>query len=363
LTYAGYGFLPTLPIPGIYWHAHEMIYGFCAAIIAGFLLTAVPNWTGQPYFDGKGLATLFSLWVGARIAFFFGSDGLLAAMVLDTLFYSVLLLVLYKPIALSKQWKQGAVLGKVLFLLVGSSAFYLGALGVYSKGYFLGIYLGFYVVVGLILTILRRILPSFIEAAAKSNVELRRSVFLDRCSIFLYVLFLLALFVDFSAGWYKLLALPLALVHLTRLLHWYHRSAWANVLVWTLLLAYSFFPLGFLLLFLSYFLLLDELLALHTFAFGGMGFVIMSMMCRVTLGHGGGKVFRPPSGTLIIFVFLALGFLFRVLIPLVRADIYMVALFAAATCWAVSFFLYLFLYRMFLLPVMFQREVSKNERT
>lgn len=362
LIYSGRLSYQLTAVPALYWHAHEMIYGFTSAIIAGFLLTAVPRWTEQPYLSGARLAALFLLWIAARLALFAGESGLLLASLLNSSFLFSLSYLLFQPIARSRRWQHSAVIGKVVFLMLGSCLFYLGALQIYPAGLSIGVYLGFYTVVGLILTILRRVLPAFIEAAAKDNVLLRRNTFLDRSSLILLVLFIISVVFYRSSGIHQLLALPLALVHARRCADWYHGSIWQNVLVWSLYISYCIFPIGFLLLFLSYFSIINGFLALHTFAFGAIGFVILSMMCRVTLGHGGGRVFDPPRGTSSIFYLLVMGIVFRIVVPIFKPDIYIFAVATAAIFWSAALILYLYIYRLYLLPGLFSSKVNSGGR-
>ncbi len=132
------------------WHAHEMIYGFGVAVIAGFLLTAVKNWTGIPTLHGLGLLALFTLWALARILFILGTPFILIAAIFDLSFILFLTGAVVYPIVKAKQFKkQFGIIGKLVFLTVGNIFFYLGVIGFVEQGMFLSLYGGLYMIIGL----------------------------------------------------------------------------------------------------------------------------------------------------------------------------------------------------------------------
>ena len=126
LVYFSKGFINIEHISASQWHAHEMLYGYGMAVVAGFLLTAVKNWTSLPTLHGKPLAILFSLWCIARVLFLFGTTFLPWAATVDLLFGFMLIVVITVPIIKAKQWMQLAVVVKVLLLFIGNLVFYLG---------------------------------------------------------------------------------------------------------------------------------------------------------------------------------------------------------------------------------------------
>ena len=162
-----FGVLPArnLALPGFYWHAHQMIYGYVMAVIAGFLLTAVSNWTGMRTTSGGRLLLLATLWLGARIAWLPAVGAWQVAALLDASFSIGLVLGIVPPVIRARQWRQMAVLSKVVLLMVGNACCYLAVAGVFPQGLHIGIYGGFYLLMGLILTLARRVIPFFIERA------------------------------------------------------------------------------------------------------------------------------------------------------------------------------------------------------
>jgi uncharacterized protein involved in response to NO len=111
------------------WHAHEMLFGFASAVLAGFLLTAVPNWTGRLPVSGKPLVWLFALWCAGRI-FLLVPDtvGVVTAATVDGLFLPALLTICAREVIAGRKWKDLKVLGGLLALSVANIVFHLAAI-------------------------------------------------------------------------------------------------------------------------------------------------------------------------------------------------------------------------------------------
>jgi len=175
------------------WHAHEMVYGYSVAVISGFLLTAVKNWTGEQTLYGPGLCGLFLIWVVARILFLFGTSFIFIAAFFDMLFMLCLISAIAYPIVKTRQWRQTGILAKLILLTIGNGLFYLGAAGMIEQGIYWGIYGGLLLIIGLILTLGRRVIPFFIEGGVSYPVHLVNYKWIDRSSLVL----LLAFFIFF----------------------------------------------------------------------------------------------------------------------------------------------------------------------
>ena len=144
------------------WHAHEMLYGYGLAVIAGFLLTAVKNWTGVQTVHGKALFALFAVWALARLLMLAGTEFIAIAAVLDLLFGLLLMAAVAHPIIKVRQWQQLAVLSKLIIIVAGNGLFYLGALGYAENVVHLSLYGALYLIISLIMLIGRRVIPFFI---------------------------------------------------------------------------------------------------------------------------------------------------------------------------------------------------------
>jgi uncharacterized protein involved in response to NO len=323
------------------WHAHELIYGYAMAVIAGFLLTAVKNWTGIQTARGWKLLAMFSLWAIARITLFFGDTFIAVAAVADLVFVTALCIGVIIPVWRSKQWRQLAILSKLVLLGVANLLFYAGSLGFLQEGSRWGVYMGLYLVVGLILTMGRRVIPGFIERGVGYAVELRNRRWVDLSSMVLFVLFfVLDTFTAFKgiAGW---TAAALFVVHSVRAIGWHTFGIWTKPLLWSLYLAHLFITLGFGLYALN--ALADigpYFLGIHAFAVGGIGIITMSMMARVSLGHTGRDVHAPPGSIRWALALVLIAAVVRVLVPMGDGQHYPALMVLSAALWICGFVLF-----------------------
>lgn len=328
---------PLRSMSSFQWHAHEMIYGYSLAVIAGFLLTAVSNWTGIRTLHGAPLGALVGLWAAARLAMLFGDALIEAAAVLDLAFVAALGVAVARPIVRARQWRQAGVLVKLVLMGVGSACFYLGALGYLEPGLHWGVYGGLYLVLGLVLTIGRRVIPSFIEGGVGYPVKLFNARFLDISSLVLFLaLFIVELFVP-NQNALTGIAAALFVVNAARLVGWHTPGIWKKPLLWSLYVAYAFIVAGFLLLALSGFAGTSKFAAIHAFAYGGIGVVTLSMMVRVSLGHTGRDVHNPPRLAGIALLALSIGAACRVFLPVLLPGYYPVWIALSQLLWIGAF--------------------------
>lgn len=342
-----YSFGYSLPMQGLssfQWHAHEMIYGYTLAVIAGFLLTAVKNWTGISPISRNLLFFLFIIWIAARLSFSFAADKLWLAASLDLLFSIILIATVSRPVLQTRQWKQLAVISKLMIIVSFNGLFYAGALGWLDNGIFLGIYGGLYLVLGLILTMGRRVIPFFIEKGVATPVTVFNSKLLDISSLILFVVFFISeLFLNQQAL-SAYLALGLFVVNSVRLIGWHTSGIWNKSLLWSLYLSFWFITFGFLLFAAGHWFALSPYLAIHAFAYGGVGLITISMMSRVSLGHSGRSVAEPPKTIAYAFVLLLLGAVSRVFLPLLDMSFYSVWIGISQALWLAAFLMFVVIY-------------------
>lgn len=338
LTYPG----GTFGVSAMTWHAHEMVYGYSAAVIAGFLLTAAKNWTGQPTAQGPVLFLLALLWLVARMAWLQGM--MIVAAVTDMLFLLLLITALTRPIAQTKKWQHMAVISKVMLLLVLNALFYLGVFGYVADGVHLGVYGGLYLIIGLIQMMGRRLFPFFVALASKKQVELPNNAWLDRALLLLFLVFYIAELAKFPEWIGGYAALLIFVGSAMRLVRWYTQILWRQPLLWVLYIAMWAIALGFLLHFLVLYLTLSPFIALHAMAYGGVGLVSIGMMARVSLGHTGRDVYKPPAMLKLVFVLLVVGMIIRVLLPIVLPIQYLWWIAVSQLCWVLGFVFFLMLY-------------------
>ncbi len=330
--------LPMASIAPIYWHAHEMIYGYVMAVVAGFLLTAVGNWTGVSTFRGPPLALLLLCWIIGRIAFFLPTDrALLLAAGADLLFMVGLIVGVSLPVIKVRQWKQLGIISKLLLMLFANGFFYAGILGYLDQGVRWGLYLGLYLILALVFVMARRVIPFFIERGVAEEFSARNRLWLDVSSLVLFTAWaVLDIFTQQSnpVAW---LSVALFAIHLWRLRDWYTPGIWKVPLLWSLYIAYAFLAIGFLLKALSVWQSVAPQLAVHAFAFGGIGLITIAMMSRVALGHTGREVSSPPAIMAPVFALLIVGAVFRVLVPAMVESHYTLWIALSQGLWIVGF--------------------------
>jgi len=297
----------------------------------------VQNWTGKPTASGKALIALVLLWAVARIAMLFGDRFIAVAGFFDMLFMLGLMIAVAMPIAEAKQWKQLGVLSKLVLLMLGNLSFYLGALGLLLPGTYWGIYGGLLLVIGLILTIARRVVPFFIERSVGYPVQLYNARWLDITSFVLFALFFIAELFLATPGLVFVLAGGLFIVTSVRLYGWHTAGIWEKPLLWSLFIALLFIDLGFLMFALNIVIDVPRLLAIHAFAVGGVGLITLAMMSRVSLGHTGRDIGNPPLVVSIACLCLIAAALFRVIVPLFAMEQYQMWIMVSQVLWIAAF--------------------------
>jgi uncharacterized protein involved in response to NO len=344
LVYAGQISVDVNNISISQWHAHEMLYGYGLAIVAGFLLTAVKNWTGMPTTTGKPLMGLFALWCIARILFLFGSNYMLMAAVADLLFGLILIIVITIPIIKVKQWKQLAVVSKVLLLVVGNVVFFLGYFGFLSNGMLYATNGAVLLFISLILMIGRRVIPFFIERGVATKVTLKQYQWLDISILVVFLaLFLNAIFIH-APYFTSIFAWTLFVLNGFRLLNWHTTGIWRVPLLWSLYLSVWLINLGFLFYGLQDNASRMSIFTLHLFTVGGIGLITIGMMARVSLGHTGRDIRKPSPWVSIAFLSMLASVVFRVLLPMLNMQLYTTWVFCSAIFWMLGFAIFAMIY-------------------
>lgn len=332
-------------LPPVTWHAHEMIYGYGMAVIAGFLLTAVKNWTNIQTPHGWPLFLLFLIWLFARVIPFFGESVAVEVIaILDNLFLVLLLVSVALPIIKTKQWKNMGIVSKIFLMLASNVVFYLGVLGMLEHGVRWGLYSGLYLILALIFTMGRRVIPFFIERGVGYPVQLKNWKWLDISSLVIFLLFWITDLATPDSILVALFCVVLFLLHGVRMFGWYTRGIWQNPLLWVLYLAYGFIVVGFAFKAAVFAFGISPYLAVHAFAFGGIAMMTMGMMSRVSLGHTGRSVSEPPAVLFWMFAILFIGAVIRVFMPLLDQSHYTIWIALSQVLWMVSFSIFLFIY-------------------
>ncbi len=345
---------PRLPFSTMHWHAHEMVFGYGMAVVAGFLLTAVRNWTQVNTLKGFQLASLATLWLAARIAGWLIPEQALPMMVLDLAFDLWLSVAIFSPILRAKQHEQIGIASKLVLLTLANLCFYLGVSGVLEQGVMWGLYSGLYVLLALVYSMARRVLPMFIERGVGYPVKLRNRAWIDRSSIYLFVLFLVSDVFWRNVAVTAALAGFLFATHAMRLAGWHTRGIWNKPLLWVLYVGYGGATFGFLLKALAPFLSLSPSIALHAFALGGIGMMTAGMMARISLGHTGRDIQQHSRLLAPAFMSLFAAYVARVLMPMITPEYYLLWLGVAQAAWIIAFALLIWVYA----PILVKRRID-----
>ncbi|RGP38980.1 NnrS family protein [Pseudotabrizicola alkalilacus] len=317
------------------WHIHELLFGYTSAVVAGFLFTAIPNWTGRMPTRGWPLLLLAALWMAGRLAVA-GLFGLspLAVMALDCAFLLAIGAMVSVEIIAGRNWSNLRVVVPVLLYLAANITFHLEVIQTGTAGY--GRRLGFAMVVLLIGLIGGRIIPSFtrnwLAKAGPGPLPLPFGRF-DAASLVLMLAALLC-WVAFPEAQVTGIALILAGAgQILRLARWRGWRVWRSAILLMLHLAYAFIPAGLVALGMAVLGNLPIAVALHLLGIGAIGGMTLAVMSRASLGHTGREL-KAGRALTLAFVCVLGAALVRVTVPSEPG------LWLAATLWIAGFALF-----------------------
>jgi uncharacterized protein involved in response to NO len=328
----------------INWHAHEMVFGFAAAVIAGFLLTAVGNWTKRETAIGFPLLGLAALWIAGRILITASSPfpPWLVAVV-DLSFLPALAIVIARSLIATRNHKNLVMVAILAALFVANLMIHLDALGVLPGWRRRGDLMGVDVLVLVILVIAGRVLPMFTRNATgvesiASSPRLDRLV-LGAMAIYV-VLDLLIPSLAITPSW----GLLVAVLAVARSWRWGARYSLRTPLLWVLHLGYLWIPIGLALRAVAAVTpLVSPQIATHALTIGAVGTLTLGMMARVALGHSG-RMLVAARPIALAFALALLAGLVRVAGAAVGIEAYRSTLIAAGLVWTAAFSLYLVVY-------------------
>ena len=307
LTAYVHGYALRGPLPALFWHGHEMVFGFGLAAVAGFLLTAIPNWSGRLPARGAPLAALALLWLAGRVAVLAaGAIGAAAAALVDLAFPAALTGVVARELVAGRNWRNLPMLAALALLFSGSAMVHLHALDI---AYLApeGIRLGIATLCMLIALVGGRLVPSFTRNwLAKAHRALPGPEgALDRMALLITLLALASWVLGATFSSWLLLAAGIALA--ARLSRWRGHATLREPLLFVLHLGYGWLALGLILLGLDP----RSTAALHALAVGAIGTMTLAVMTRTSLGHTGrARVADRP--TVAIYCLVTLAALLRI---------------------------------------------------
>lgn len=274
------------------WHAHEMLFGFASAVLAGFLLTAVPNWTGRLPVSGKPLVWLFALWCAGRLLLLLPDKvGVVTAAAVDGLFLPALLAICAREVIAGRKWKDLKVLGGLLALSVANIVFHVAAIEGDLSQMATRLAISAYTV--LVIIVGGRIVPSFtrnwLNRFGRTDFPVPYNGF-DTAAILTGIAALAIWTIEPESIVAVPTALLAAFMHAMRLIRWRGWTTWPEQLLVVLHVAYAFIPVGFITIALAALDVMDTRSVLHVFTVGVIGCMMLAVMTRASLGHTGRKL-------------------------------------------------------------------------
>ncbi len=341
------------PIPVQGWppgplHAHEMIFGTAAPVIAGFLLTAVPNWTGTARVSGVRLMGLVLLYLAGRVAMLLaGPLGPDRVAVVDVAFLPALAVCIAIPILRTRNDRNLPIVFVVLGLALANAMIHLGTQDADYRVLRWGTHGAVYLVVVLMLIIAGRVVPNFTRnALARSGVEvrIRNHARLDPIAVGLACAALLADLVQPTSPLAGGLALAAAPLLVLRQSGWQFRDTWDEPMLWVLHVGHLWLAIGFGIVGLAnLFVVGIGAAALHALTAGAMGTLMLGMMTRVSLGHSGRPI-EASTATVWMFGAVILGASIRILGAFGPAAAYRPAILIGGALWTLAWILFSVLY-------------------
>lgn len=334
------------------WHSHEMIFGYTVAVIAGFLLTAVRNWTNAPTPSGLPLAGMGALWLVARIlpilvAIF--PRWLIAAA--DLAFLPTLAIGIAVPLLKNNEKLNLIFLPLLAVLWSADLLVHADVLGLAPNLARKGLFLGLDVIILVIVIMGGRVIPFFTERAL--SLVLKRWRIVEWLSPVSVVLFLLTeLFVPDSVTSASFAALA-ACANGARLAGWYTPRYWRVPLLWVLHLGYGWIILGFYLKAATALGLVPPQFTIHAFTVGGIGVLTLGMMARVSLGHTG-RPLKVGAAMTTAFVLINLAAVERGLLPPFFPQFFSQLIVASGAFWIAAFTIFIIVY----MPILIQPRVD-----
>ena len=325
----------------VFWHIHEMLFGFSAAIIVGFLLTAVQTWTGVRSVNGWFLFCLFVCWAPARIGFAYDT-GLSAIWLaaIDISFMLLAALFLSVPLLRVKQTRNLFFVPVLILFALCNGMMHMGLINQDHELIVKGTRSALLIIALLMVVIGGRVIPMFTANGTKTK-RVPNIIMLDRaalaCVWLIMLLYLTGAEALLSSALFGLLFVLAGVLHFVRFVRWRIWVAARVMLLWPLHLAYGFICLSFLLLGFD---LINggetSSNSWHLLTVGGIGLLVLAMISRVSLGHTG----RPLSPSIWMnhaFVLMALGAVIRTFVPVMFPELLLVAINLSGVLWTVAY--------------------------
>ena len=351
---------PRLMMDVSQWHGHEMVYGYATGVVAGFFLTAVPNWTKTPPAKAIYITAVGLLWLVGRVALWFSADlPFWLVVVCDLIFLPPLLLRLMYSLRNNPQ-PHNLIFTSLLAVLVATNFLcYLEWGGVTENTATIGIRAGLFTIAMMIFVLGGRVAPAFTRnALRRAGVDEAHLPWTDpranKAALILTGLLTASIFLPAPSEVIGVLGLAAAIANVWRIRGWQTKRTFHDPILWNM-------HLGYVMLIVGYFTygiaqltgVISEVAALHMLGIGAVGGMTLAIMARASLGHTGRALKLHPV-LMITYIAIAVAALTRSLMPDLAPDFYDGWIFASAFLWLIGFAIFVAAY----LPILTRPRVK-----
>jgi len=330
------GHLPTMYVRTPSWHAHEMLFGYTLAVVAGFLLTAVRTWTGKPTPAGVPLMALVGLWVAGR-ALVLTSFAATAAIV-NAAFPVAVALGIGIPIVQSGNRRNYFFIALLLLLALAVLAFHLAHLGMLPWPERASLQVGLDVVLFILAVMGGRVIPMFTNNGIP-GVKATRHPMVERLALGGVLVLLAADLLQAPPAGIAVVAVLVAVAHAVRLYLWQPWRTFGVPIVWVLHVAYGWVVIYLVLRGLAAIGVTGELLVVHALTIGAIGGMTIGMMTRTARGHTG-RPLVADRFEVVCYVLVPIAAAIRVFGGMLVPGAYLVTVVASGVCWSAAFAIY-----------------------
>jgi len=330
------GHLPVGYLRTPAWHSHEMLFGYTMSVVAGFLLTAVRNWTGRPTPTGGALFALAALWVAGRVLVL--TPFAAAAALVNAAFPLALAVGIGVPLVQSRNRRNYFFVALLVLLGMAAGSWHLSHLDVFPWPERVSLQVGLDVVLFIMAVMGGRVIPMFTSNGIP-GVQATRRPLIEKCALGAVLALLAADLLQWPAPALAALALFAAIAHAVRLWLWRPWRTFGTPLVWVLHVAYGWIVVYLVLRGLAAVGVVSWLLAVHALTIGAIGGMTIGMMTRTARGHTG-RPLTAGRAEIACYVLVALAAVIRVFGGMLLPGEYAATVVISGLCWSAAFALY-----------------------
>ena len=330
------GALPAGYLGGMLQHGHEMLFGYVLAVVTGFLLTAVRNWTGQPTPAGPMLAALAALWLAGRMLVL--TPFAVASALVNAAFPLAVAAAIAIPLAASRNRRNYFFVALLMLLAIAELALHASLLGIAGWPARITLHTGLDIVLFIVCVVSGRVVPMFTNNGVPGAGATRKPM-VERAALGSVLVLIAADLAQPPAPWLAAIALFAMVAHAMRLWLWRPLRTLGKPIVWILHAAYAWIVVYLALRALAALELLPGSLALHALTLGAIGGMTIGMMTRTARGHTG-RVLETDRHEVAMYALVQIAAVVRVAGGAMLPGLYLWTVIAAATCWALGFGLY-----------------------